>query len=135
VTAVRTRFAFLALLCVAAVLAWTERGLAGEQKEEWTRADLVAALERGPGPTKGSVDAPVTMVYFTDFQWLLPKSRRRRFPSSKGTTFDPARFASSSVTWRSWGRRPSRRPARPRALLTRESSGSTTTPFSPTPPR
>jgi len=68
VTSTRTRFAFLALVCVAAILVWTERGRAGEQKEEWTRADLVAALERGPGPTKGSADAAVTMVYFTDFQ-------------------------------------------------------------------
>jgi len=68
VTAACTRFGLLALLCVTALFAWTERGRAGEQKEEWTRADLVAALERGPGPTKGSADAPVTMVYFTDFQ-------------------------------------------------------------------
>ena len=30
--------------------------------------DLVASLERGPGPTKGSADASVVIVYFTDFQ-------------------------------------------------------------------
>ena len=55
---VRARFAVLAVASVAAVFLWTDR----------TREDLVATMERGPGPTKGSPDAPVTMVYFTDFQ-------------------------------------------------------------------
>jgi len=50
-------------------LVWPIGGWGGEPKEkQWTRADLVAALERGPGPTKGVHDATVTMVYFTDFQ-------------------------------------------------------------------
>ena len=62
------RVAFLALVGVAAVLAWADAVWAGEGKEEWTRADLVASLERGPGPTKGSADASVVIVYFTDFQ-------------------------------------------------------------------
>jgi len=30
--------------------------------------DLVAALDRGPGPSKGPATASVAMVYFTDFQ-------------------------------------------------------------------
>jgi len=62
---------FLGLLIVAsaaAVLLSGTWGWAGEQKEEWTREDLVATLERGPGATKGAKDAPVAMVYFTDFQ-------------------------------------------------------------------
>jgi protein-disulfide isomerase len=55
----------LTALCLG--IPWT--GWAGEQqKGEWTRADIIAALERGPGPTKGLADAPVRMVYFTDFQ-------------------------------------------------------------------
>jgi protein-disulfide isomerase len=62
------RVAFLAVVCMAAVLHWADHGWTGEQKTEWTRADLVAALERGPGPSKGSADASVIMVYFTDFQ-------------------------------------------------------------------
>jgi len=62
------RFAFLAVVGVVAVLAWAGHGRAGEQKEEWTRADLVATMERGPGPSKGSADASVVIVYFTDFQ-------------------------------------------------------------------
>jgi protein-disulfide isomerase len=52
----------------AAVLLLGTWGWAGEQKEEWTREHVVATLERGAGPTKGAKDAPVTMVYFTDFQ-------------------------------------------------------------------
>lgn len=48
---------------------WPTSGWSGESKErQWTQADVVAALERGPGPGKGVQDAPVTMVYFTDFQ-------------------------------------------------------------------
>lgn len=62
------RVSILALVGVVAVLAGAGAVPAGEQKDEWTRADLVAALERGPGPTKGSADASVTIVYFTDFQ-------------------------------------------------------------------
>ena len=62
------RVVFLAVLGVIAVLSWADPVRAGEGKEEWTRADLVAALERGPGPTKGSAAASVVMVYFTDFQ-------------------------------------------------------------------
>lgn len=62
------RFASLAVVGVVAVLVWANHGWAGEQKEAWTRADLVAALEQGPGPSKGSPDASVVMVYFTDFQ-------------------------------------------------------------------
>ena len=62
------RVAFRVVVGAVAALAWTGAVWAGEQKEAWTRADLLAALERSPGPTKGSADAPVTIVYFTDFQ-------------------------------------------------------------------
>lgn len=65
----RARVGLLWLVCASVCLAWPARGWAGEPKErEWTRADLVAALENGPGPSKGAPDARVTMVYFTDFQ-------------------------------------------------------------------
>jgi protein-disulfide isomerase len=63
------RLALLAVVAIGFVAAWAGHGRAGEQKkEEWTRADLIASLERGPGPSKGSENAPVVMVYFTDFQ-------------------------------------------------------------------
>jgi protein-disulfide isomerase len=65
---VLARITILALVVAGAVLAWGGRGWAGEQQVEWTRADLVAALERGPGPSKGSAAASVVLVYFTDFQ-------------------------------------------------------------------
>lgn len=68
VTSRRMRFAFLAVVVWAAVLTWADRGWSGAQRDEWSRADLVAALERVPGPSKGSADAVVTIVYFTDFQ-------------------------------------------------------------------
>lgn len=57
----------LAVVCVGALLVGASTW-AGEKKAEWTRDDLVAALERGPGPSKGPATAPVAMVYFTDFQ-------------------------------------------------------------------
>lgn len=62
------RAAFLAVVGVAAAAAWADPMWAGEGKGEVTRADLVAAMERGAGPTKGSAAASVVMVYFTDFQ-------------------------------------------------------------------
>jgi protein-disulfide isomerase len=68
VGAVRRQVVFLAVLGAIVILGSAGAGQAGVPKEEWTRADLVAALERGPGPTKGPADASVTIVYFTDFQ-------------------------------------------------------------------
>jgi len=57
------------ILCMGICLGWPTSGWTGEPKEkQWTRTDLVNALERGPGPTKGAPDAAVTVVYFTDFQ-------------------------------------------------------------------
>lgn len=63
-----TQVALLAVIVATTIFAWAEPVQAGEKKEEWTRADLLSALERGAGPTKGSAVAPVTLVYFTDFQ-------------------------------------------------------------------
>jgi protein-disulfide isomerase len=40
----------------------------GERAQELTREDVVAALEQDTGPSKGTADAPVVMVDFSDFQ-------------------------------------------------------------------
>ena len=58
----------LVTFCVGALAIGAAGAWAGEQKEEWTRDDIIAALERGPGPSMGPATAPVAMVYFTDFQ-------------------------------------------------------------------
>jgi protein-disulfide isomerase len=57
--------AFLVLLSVVTVV---RTGRAAESSTSVSREDLVAAMERGPGPTKGAADAPVVMVEFSDFQ-------------------------------------------------------------------
>lgn len=56
---------FLALISVATAVGI---GLAAESRGSVTREDLVTAVERGPGPTKGAAYAPVIMVEFSDFQ-------------------------------------------------------------------
>jgi protein-disulfide isomerase len=50
-----------------AIIGFTHAQLWGQQAQV-TRETLVAAAERGPGPTKGREDAPITMVEFSDFQ-------------------------------------------------------------------
>ncbi len=63
------RLAMIFALLVAGSLGVSQHvSLAGEGQGAVSRADLVAAVERGPGPAKGSAEAPVVMVEFSDFQ-------------------------------------------------------------------
>jgi protein-disulfide isomerase len=81
--------AFMVMISVVVPLG---TGHAAEGLNSISRKDLVAAVERGPGPMKGAADAPVVMVEFSDFQcgycrlfWkeTLPKIEERYIVTSK----------------------------------------------------
>lgn len=59
-----TAWRVVSLLALAVAFA-VEAGAAPAASQGET---LLGALERGPGPSKGSVNAPVTVVEFSDFQ-------------------------------------------------------------------
>ncbi len=84
----------VALACFIAGTLIAPEGIsvAGEDQGAVARADLVVAVERGPGPAKGSADAPVVMVEFSDFQCVycrkfwretLPKIEERYIRTGK----------------------------------------------------
>ncbi len=58
----------VAMLVLVSVGVSVEIGLAAEGQGTISREDLIATVERGPGPTKGAADAPLVMVEFSDFQ-------------------------------------------------------------------
>ena len=61
-------YPIVAGLLLASALGMAEIGHAAAWPGSVSRGDIVAAVEQGPGPTKGSADAPVVMVEFSDFQ-------------------------------------------------------------------
>jgi len=62
------RGAAVATLVLVSTSLPVETGLAAEGQSSVSREDLIAVVERGPGPTNGAADAPVVMVEFADFQ-------------------------------------------------------------------
>lgn len=60
--------ALAGVIAASLILAAAGAAPAGEQQEGLSRADLITAVERGPGPSKGSPAAPIVMVEFSDFQ-------------------------------------------------------------------
>ena len=58
----------MATLVLVSTSLSVQTGLAAEGQSSVSREDLIAVVERGPGPTKGAADAPVVMVEFSDFQ-------------------------------------------------------------------
>lgn len=58
----------LIALALGILLATSGHVTAGESQGSVSRDDLVAAVERGSGPARGSADAPVVVVAFSDFQ-------------------------------------------------------------------
>ena len=82
----------VACLVLLSVVTVVRIGRAAERSISVSREDLIAALEREAGPSKGSADAPVVMVEFSDFQcgycrlfWqeTLPKIEERYIRTGK----------------------------------------------------
>ncbi len=55
-------------LALGLVLIASHSVSAGQAREEPSRDDVVTAMERGEGPSKGPASAPIIMVGFSDFQ-------------------------------------------------------------------
>ena len=55
-------------MAAAAVLVLAGGAWGGEKQKEINRDELIAMLEKGPGPSRGVAEAQIVMVEFSDFQ-------------------------------------------------------------------
>lgn len=79
-------------MAMAALLVFGGGAWGGEKQREINRDELIALLEKGPGPSRGVAGAPIVMVEFSDFQCgycrkfafeTLPKLGERYIQSGK----------------------------------------------------
>ncbi len=83
----------LASLALAALLVAPHVVRAGEAPKEESRENVVRALERGAGPSKGVANAPVVMVGFSDFQCsYCRKFWHETFPGIEAQYIQPGKL-------------------------------------------
>ncbi len=84
---------WVAGLALGLVLIATHSVSAGEASKELSRDDIVTAMERGEGPSKGPASAPIIMVGFSDFQCsYCRKFWHETFPDIEAQYIQPGKL-------------------------------------------